>query len=88
MQQFVRLPLPLGQRPAGAFDIRAGAPMAALEEGDPRPDVDGLLVSAFEVVVEPGQEQPLDQRIAIRIGGPITARCGAQRLGHAVMQRL
>ena len=86
MQQLVRFPLLLGQRTAGALDIRAGASMATLEKRHPRPDIDGLFVSAFEVVVEPGKEQPLDQRIAIRVGGPITGRRGAQRLGHARQQ--
>ena len=60
--------------------------MAALEERHTRPDVHRLFESPFEVVVEPGEEKPLDQRLAIRrIGGRLTARRGAQRLGHAAM---
>ena len=36
----------------------------------------------LEVVVEPGEEKPLDQRIAIRVGGRVTGRRSAQRLCH------
>ena len=82
MQQFLRFPLLLGKRTASALDVRTGPPVAALEKRHPGPDIDGLFVSAFEVVVETGQQEPFDQRIAIRVGGPITGRRGAQRLGH------
>ena len=82
MQRLVRFPLLLGKGAASALDVRASPSMAALEKRHPGPDIDGLFVLAFEVVLEPGKEEPLDQRIAIRVGGPITGRRGAQRLGH------
>ena len=85
MQQFVRFPLPFGERSACPLDICARAAVAALEKRHTRPDVHGLFESPFEVVVEPGEEKPLDQRLAIRVGGRLTARRGAQRLGHAAM---
>jgi hypothetical protein len=59
--------------------------MAALQKRHSGPDIDGLLVPAFEVVVKSGKQEPFDQRIAIRIGGPITGRRGAQRLGHEAL---
>ncbi len=82
VQQFVRLPLSLGKRATRPLDVRAGAPVAALEKRHPGPDVDCLFVLSFEIVVQAGKEKPLDQRIAIRLSGSITGRRGAQRLGH------
>jgi len=70
MEKLLCFALLLGERTAGTLDVRAGPSMAALEKRDSGPDVDGLFVSAFEVVIQPGKQKPLDQRIAIRIGGP------------------
>ena len=53
MQQLFALPLPLGQRAPRAIDVGAGPRMAAVEKEDARPDVDRVLVTAGEVVVEP-----------------------------------
>jgi hypothetical protein len=54
--------LPLGKRAARAFDVRTSAPMATLEKGHPRPDIDRLFVITTEVVVETGQQQLFDTR--------------------------
>ena len=82
VHEFVGLPLPLRERASRPFDVRASTAMATLEERDPGPDVDGLFVLPFEVVVEPGKQEPLDQRVAIRLGGFLTGRRVAQRLCH------
>ena len=78
MQQLIRLPLPFGQRSPGALDVRPRLAVCAIEEEDARPDIDGEVVAAGEVVVQPGQQQLFDSGLAIpigmiRTGGPIGA---------------
>ena len=55
VQQLLGLSLTLRQRPSSAFDVRARTPVASLEKRDARPDVDGLLVVAAEIVIESGE---------------------------------
>ena len=68
LQQLFRLALPLRERAARAFDVRACARMAAVEEERARPDVDGELVALAEIMVEAGEEELFDLRVAIRHG--------------------
>ena len=60
--------LAFGHRAAGAFDIRPGARMTAIEKQRARPDIDGLLILRREVVVEAGEQQLFDLRVAINSG--------------------
>src|SRR5207245_7922737 len=50
LQQLFGLPLALGKRAAGAFDVRAGALMAAVKKQRTRPDVDRLIVLPGEIM--------------------------------------
>ena len=59
----------------GDMGSGAGAGVAVIEEEDPCPDRDRTLVVAGEVMVEPGQEELFDARIAISLRG-IGRRCG------------
>ena len=84
VQQFLGLPLPLGQRAARPLDVRARAGMAAIEKQRARPDVDGVLVLRGEVVIETGEEQLFDFGVAIRVRRGARAsgcRVGAKRIG-------
>ena len=84
MDQLFRLALLLGERTAGAFDVRARLAVRAIEEQDPRPDVDGELVPARKVMIEPDEQQFLDSRVAIAtISVPDGGTIEAQRVGHA-----
>ena len=59
--------------------------MAAIEEQHARPDVDRELVLAGEVVIEPGEQQLFDSRVAIAtIGVP---GGGASKRSGSVMQK-
>ena len=42
--------------------------VAPIEEQHPAPDVDGLLVAAAEVLLEPGEQQFVDLGVAIQVG--------------------
>ena len=84
MDQLFRLALLLGERTAGAFDVRARLAVRAIEEQDPGPDVDGELVPARKVMIEPDEQQFLDSRVAIAtISVPGGGAIEAQRVGHA-----
>ena len=67
MHQLFGPALPLGERAAGAFDVRPGPGVAAVEEQDAPPDVDGFLVPAGEVVIETREQQLVDLRVPIGI---------------------
>jgi hypothetical protein len=71
VQQFLRLPLALGERAARALDVRPRAGMAAVEKQRACPDVDGELVVRGEVMVESGEEEVFDSGVAIRVGGRV-----------------
>ena len=92
LQQFLGLPLPLGERAARPIDVRARAGVAAVEKQRARPDVDGEFVVGGEVMVEAGEQQLLDFGIAIRVrrgiecprrirARGIIRRIGAKRIG-------
>lgn len=95
LKQLLGLALTLRQRAARPIDICARSLMRAVEEQDPRPDVDGLLILPGEIVIEAGEEKPFDRR------GPVLPRrrcfarpwgVGAKRIGHnlrsaAIIQR-
>jgi hypothetical protein len=84
MDQFFRPAVPLGERAAGALDVRARLAMRAIEEQHPRPDVDGELVTAGKIVIEPDEQQFLYSRVAFAtIGVPGGGAIEAQRVGHA-----
>jgi hypothetical protein len=57
--------LALGEGAARPLDVRARASVTTFEKGDTRPDVDRLLVMPFEVLIEPGQQQSFDERVAL-----------------------
>ena len=88
LHQRLHLALPLGHEPARAVDIGLGPAVAAIEEGDAGPDVDGLLVAPGEVLIEAGEEQLLDPAFAIdalRVVRKVARRGGrhmARSIGH------
>ena len=59
--------LALGNRAACTLDVRPRARMAAVQEQDAGPDVDGKLVLSGKIMVEAGQEQFLDARFTIAL---------------------
>jgi hypothetical protein len=65
VDQLFPLTLAFRDGAAGAFDVRAGACVSAVQEKDARPDVDRELVLSCEVVIEAAQKQVVDVRIAI-----------------------
>jgi hypothetical protein len=68
VQQLLGFALPLGDRGAGAVNVRAGPVVIAVEKHDTRPDVDRLLVVSGEVVIEAGNEKFFDARGALGVG--------------------
>ena len=58
--------------------------MPAIEEEDARPDADGQLVLSGEVVVEAGEEELFDARVAfaLRHFSRFGEVVGPQRVGH------
>ena len=84
MKQLVTLALTFGDRTARPFDVGARPGMAAIDEQHPRPDVDRELVLFGEIVIEPGDEELFDTRVAIaiwhvRLGG---VSIGTERVCH------
>jgi hypothetical protein len=71
LEQFVGMPLHLRDGLARAIDIRAGLFVVAIEEEDPRPEVNGLFVAGGKVAIEPLVEQRFDL---------LRAHCGLIRL--------
>ena len=67
VQQLFAFALALGDRAARALDVRLGPRMAAIEEQDARPDADGELVLSGEVVIEAGEEELFDARVALAL---------------------
>ena len=59
------LALPLGLRAARPLDVGARAIVMPIEKQHARPEVDGLFVVAGEVLVEAGEQELLDPRVAI-----------------------
>jgi hypothetical protein len=59
--------LPLGQAAPRPIDVRASARVTPIEKERSRPDVDRALVSSSEVMIEAGQQQLLDFRVAIGV---------------------
>jgi len=68
VQQGFGFTLPLGLRAAGTFDVGASACVTAVEEERAGPDVDRLVVVASKVVIESGEQQLLDLRLAFCSG--------------------
>ena len=64
VDQRLGLALPLGLRAARALDVGASAIVMAVEEQDPRPEIDRRVELAGEVVIEAGDQQLLDARVA------------------------
>ena len=86
LNQFVALALPLGQGAACALDVGAGACMPAVQKEHSRPDVDGEIVVAGEVVIEPAKKELFDASLALVFrhlsrGG---IYFGSQRIDHQV----
>ena len=84
VQQLIAFPLTLGDGAARAVDVRLGPRMAPIEEEHARPDADGELVLSDKVVIEPGEEEVFDARVALALGhfsrfGEVV---GPQRVGH------
>ena len=77
VDQLFAFALTFGDRAARALDVRAGACVTAIEEQGPRPDVDGEIVLAGEVVIEAAQEQLFEARFAIVFR--IESRGGGER---------
>ena len=77
------LALPLGLRAPRALDVGASAIVMAIEEQDARPEIDGGVELAGEVVIEPRDEQVLDAHVLSGGAGRLSrGRDGRQRLGH------
>ena len=62
LQQFLAFALTLGDRAAGALDVRAGARVRPIKKEDTGPDADCELVLSAEIMVEAGEEEFLDSR--------------------------
>src|SRR5262249_55063194 len=90
LQQFLGLTLLLGKRAARPLDVGARPRVAAIEKQRARPDVDGVVVLAREVMVEAGEQQLLDLGIAFRLrrGMRLARRVGTKRVGHEKVRRL
>ena len=84
VQQLLAFALTLGDGAAGALDVGPGARMAAIEEQDPRPDADGELVLTGKIMVEAGEEQVFDARVALALRhfSALGEVVGPQRVGH------
>src|SRR5438046_2031022 len=67
VQQFLRFPLPFGDRRSRAVDVCASPIVIALEEDHARPDVDCLFVFGCEVMIKTGDEQLFDARRALGV---------------------
>ena len=87
MQQLFRLALPLGLRAARPLDVGARAIVAAVEKQHARPDVDGRLVVAGEVMIEPLQQQLLDARLALGAGERVGGVSQSVRSGSDMRQK-
>ena len=75
--------LALGERAAGALDVRARPGMAAIEEEHAAPHLDRVLELAREVPIEPGEQQLLDARVVRRRGGlMLGSRHGSMQVAH------
>ena len=68
LDEFLGRALALGQRAAGAVDVRPRSRVAPIEEQHPAPDVDGLLVAAGEILLEPREQQFVYLGVAIQVG--------------------
>ena len=87
LQQLFGFTLPLGEGAACPVDVGARPRMAAVEKERARPDIDGELVAAGEVVVETDQQELLDLGGAIRSRRDIRVSArgvGTKRIGHRV----
>ena len=82
LQQFLGLALAFGEGAARPLDVRACPGVAAIEKQHARPDADGVVVLRGEVVIEPGEQQLLDLRVAIRFrrGSEGAGAVGAKRI--------
>ena len=66
LQQLLAFPLTLGNGAARAFDVRPRTRVTAIQKQHARPDADGELVLSVEVMVQTGEQQLLDARLAAR----------------------
>jgi hypothetical protein len=84
LQELFGLALALGERAACPVDVSTGPRVASIEEQRARPDVDRLLVAGGKVVIEAGEQQLLDFRVAITVRRVVDRACavGAKRIGH------
>ena len=67
VQELVALALALGDGAARTIDVRLGPRVAAIEKEHARPDADGELVLSDEVVIEPGEQELFDARVALAL---------------------
>ena len=84
MQQFFGLALPFGLGAPRALDVGARPRVPSIEKEDAGPDMNGSVVIAAEIVVEPVQEQPLDAGVALRPCKSVSGRRydGLERIRH------
>ena len=84
LQQLIAFPLPLGDGAAGTIDVRPRPRVAAIEEEDARPHADGELMLTDKIVIEPGEEEVFDARVALAFGhfSRFGEMVGPQRVGH------
>ena len=87
LKELFCLPLSFRERAPCPLDIRTRFPVGTIEKEHARPDVDGEIVTAGEIVIETGEQQLFDSGVTITIGvigirGPI----GAKRVGHAASE--
>ena len=68
VKQLFRLSLPFSYGAARALDVRTGAGMSAIEKQHARPDMNRLLVTPAEIVIEAGQQKLLNFRVPVHVG--------------------
>jgi len=85
MQEYFRFPLTFRLRAPGALDVGARTVVPTVEEQHPRPEINRLIETSREVVIEAVEQQLLDARIARGVVQGLTrgAVFGAEGLGHA-----
>ena len=81
MQNLVRTTLALGERRTRAVDIGAGPGVGAIEKEDARPEVNGFLIPALEVLLETGDEKSFRATVAVD-GFVLRQRAHPARIWH------
>ena len=82
LQQLLGLPLALGQGAARPLDVGTGTRVTAIEKQHACPDADRVIVLCGEVMIEAGEQQLLDFRVAIRFrrGSESAGAFGTKRI--------